>query len=53
MFTPILCPGCTAIVIVPEFDAHRRCPCCGIDVAEPHEAELVPLPVRVQRPEAA
>lgn len=56
MFTPICCPACTAIVIVPDFSAtfgalRRCCPCCGIDVTEPHEAELVRVPAR--RKEAA
>jgi hypothetical protein len=70
MFTPILCPSCTAIVIVLENGPDRRCPCCQAAVhttptahtehaertgyPEPeHLGELVPLPVRVKRPEAA
>ncbi|SDG28710.1 hypothetical protein SAMN05216377_110158 [Pseudonocardia oroxyli] len=52
MFTPICCPGCTAIVIVPDFSADfaalgRHCPCCGIDVNEARHAELVPVPARL------
>lgn len=52
MFTPICCPGCTAIVIVPDFSADFgalgwNCPCCGIDVNEARHAELVPVPARL------
>jgi hypothetical protein len=54
MFTPILCPACTAIVIVPDFSDSfgaypRLCPCCGVDVNEAppsNESELVRVPAR-------
>jgi len=56
MFTPICCPGCTAIVIVPDFSATfgalgRHCPCCGIDVTAARDDDLVRVPAR--RKEAA